>query len=183
MFLMLVWTCCVTRQLNFVRTADVAAGVTTADDKNEGSRCWTLRIQEYDFAPLALEGRSVGRRHSRLTRLPDARRSRGPADKTVAGTVKISGHAQRRAAMLYLLAFRCAVLMRNRRRSHRPAGLVPVLREGLIESQGGLSVRTELFRHGHRLFQSRQSLHPHLREQFRNHPPDQQRERSSPGQA
>ena len=29
-------------------------------------------IQEIDFAPLALEGRSVGRRHSRLTRLPDA---------------------------------------------------------------------------------------------------------------
>ena len=32
--------------------------------------------------------------------------------------------------------------MRNRRRSYRPAGLVPVLREALSESQGGKNTDT-----------------------------------------
>src|ERR1700752_5201520 len=68
--------------------------------------------------------------------MPDARRGCGPAGKTVAGTFKISGHAQKRAAVLDLLAFRCAVLMHNSRRSHLTTGLVPVLREALIQSRG-----------------------------------------------
>jgi hypothetical protein len=89
------------------------------DIKNVISRRSPLKSTPLAAAAVSLDGLTPGEATAQQTKLSQA-------------LSKYQDTAKKPAAVLYLLAFRCAGLMRNSRRSRRPAGLVPVLCEALI---------------------------------------------------